>query len=281
VEGKLDIFNGAFVKYKKYTLFFIAALSLLLSGVLIGESIDYKELTLLGFSSVLGVFWVYRVNDVIDYDEDLKFNLKYFFKNKYHVLYSLLILILIVFGTFLFSLFRFQIFAFVGLLGFVYSINFQLFGKVFRLKNIFFFKNLSIGLAWGALVVIGSGSLNSNSILMLTLLTVVQVFIGSMIRDIPDREKDMKQNVQSFPVVIGVKKTILFMHVANLSSLLILFIDSFSMSSFVLIVVVVFWRLVNLVMLQKKPLSSFWGQFFNLMTCTLIFAVILIDKLWS
>lgn len=279
-EG-VNILTSVATKYKKYLLFFVAALSLLLAGTLMSESVDYRQLVLLAACSVLGVFWVYRVNDVIDYDKDLKFNLKHFFSSKFHILYSLLILILIVFGTFLFNSFRFQIFAFIGLLGFVYSINFRLFGKSFRLKNVFFLKNLSIGLAWGALILIGSGSFNSSEILVLTFLTVVQVFIGSMIRDIPDREKDLVQNVNSFPVVIGVKNTILFMHVANLSSFIILLFSSESRRFFVLIAVVVAWRMVNLVRLYEKPFSNFWGQFFNLMTCSLIFVLVLILKLWS
>jgi len=279
VNKQTNIFTKFVLKYKKYILFFIAALSLLLSGILVGDTIDYKEIFLLVCSIVLGVFWVYRVNDVIDFDENLKFNIFSFFSNKFHVLYSLFILILIIFGTFLFGLFRFQVFAFVGLLGFIYSVSCNIFNKSFRLKNVFFFKNLSIGLAWGALVLIGSGSINSRESLVVFLLATIQVFIGSMIRDIPDLDKDLKQNVKSFPVVIGIENTILFMHIVNLSSFSILLLSSFSM--FILITVVVAWRFVNLVMLQKNPFSNFWGQYFNLMTCTLIFIVVLIDKLWN
>ena len=279
MRKQTNIFTDVITKYKKYILFFIAALSLLLTGALVAETIDNTELLFLALCCVLGVFWVYRVNDVIDYDEDLKFNLKYFLSNKYHILYSLLILVLIIFGCFLFSLFRFKVFAFIGLLGFVYSINFRVFGKNVRLKNMFFLKNASIGLAWGALILIGSGTFHSDGVVALVFLTTIQVFIGSMIRDIPDKEKDLKQNVKSFPVVIGIKKTIIFMHLANLFSFFILVTTLFSWSLLALIAIVVAWRLVNLIMLKKDPFSKFWGQLFNLMTCTLIFVVVLIDKL--
>lgn len=273
-------FQDILLKNQKYILFFVAALSLLAAGSVVGNEAGWKNLLFLGGATVLGVFWVYKVNDVIDYDEDLKFNLKQFFSNPLYLLYSLCILGLIIFGAQLVSWFRFQVFAFVGILGFVYSFNFKWSNYSFRLKNVFFFKNLAIGLAWGALIPIGSGSFESNIVVKLTFLTIVQVFIGSMIRDVPDREKDERQQVKSFPVVLGVKKTIWSMHWFNLLSFSVVFWGDYAADFFVMTTVVVIWRAVNLMMLSKQPFSKFWGQLFNLMTCVVILLVVMVDKLW-
>jgi 4-hydroxybenzoate polyprenyltransferase len=266
--------------HKRYILFFIAALSLLIAGGISSDYVDVKTLFLLSSFTILGVFWVYKINDIVDHNHTLKYNLKHFFSNKYYIISSLCILFLIIFGAFIVTPFRFKYLAISGLLGALYSFDFTILNFKFKLKKIFLLKNLSIGIGWGLLIPIGSGSFNSELIVILTLLTINQVFIGSMIRDIPDRDKDLSQNVDSFPAKLGFKKTIIFMFILNLTPIFWLFLNSFPLNSSILIISVSAWRTINLIMLIQKPHSKFWLQTFNLMTCVIILLIVLINKLW-
>ena len=268
--------NEQKIFFKKLTLFFIAAVSLLFAGVFSNTTINYTQLFILFASSLCGVFIIYRVNDLIDHNQQLKFKTKQFLLHKEHIIVSVLLLFIIPFALLHLSSFSFLALALTAILGVGYSVTLSILGRKFRIKNIFLLKNISIGLAWGMLVLIGAGNIQTNHIIALFGLATLQVFIGSMIRDIPDVEKDQKEGVQSMPVVAGIRNTILFMHVANITSVFFLIIDNNPPFRFVLFSVMI-WRFFNLFFLSKHTHSYLWSQTINLLTCTVFLVAELIN----
>ena len=97
-----------------------------------------------------------------------------------------------------------------------------------------------------------------------------QVFIGGVIRDIPDLKVDKGNGVNSLPVVLGVSTTIKLMHLINLLSLVFCF---FIENYFLLFLIPSTWRFLNLLLLSSSPNNLKWSQKMNLFTCVLIFIV--------
>lgn len=264
------------VKFKKLTLFFLASSTLVGSGFVLAGLKDWWLLSLLIYCNLTGVFLVYRLNDCIDQDAGLSLNLKHFFKPHLHrIVVAQFVLILIPLAFILLSSFSVYVLIIAALLGTAYSLTITVNQTAFRIKNVFLLKNVLIGLVWGSLVLIGANSIFMEDIFALFLFTSVQVMIGSMIRDVPDLTKDLEHHVKSFPVVFGIKNTILIMHFFNLASLLTyLFFDS-EIWLFGLLAIVL-WRTINLVLLAKSPQNKQWSQSMNLYTCILIFIVTLV-----
>lgn len=268
--------------FKKLNLFGLASGSLLLSGFLLRPEADWKILVILIWCNLSGVFLIYRLNDCIDQDADLKFNLSYFFSYRLHQLVvGQFILLAIPAAFFYLDFFTLQILSVSALAGTIYSLSFKLNGKLFRIKNVFLLKNSLIGTVWGALILIGAGNLNPPLILSLFVFTSLQVVIGSLIRDVPDLEKDKNSGVKSLPVVLGLKPTFWFMQTANVLSVFSGFLCDWHPLMFTLIPTIVLWRLTNIIFLQKNTKSVLWGQQVNLLTCVLIAVIILTYRIYE
>lgn len=268
--------------FKKLNLFVLASGSLLLSGYLLRSEPDWKILTILLWCNLSGVFLIYRLNDCIDQDADLKLNLSYFFSYRLHqFVVAQFIVLTIPAALFYLDLFTLKILAASALAGTIYSLSFKLNGKLFRIKNVFLLKNSLIGIVWGALILIGAGELKHPALLSLFVFTSVQVMIGSLIRDVPDLEKDKISGVKSLPVVLGLKPTFWFMHAANLLSVLSGFLCEWNPMMIVIIASIFIWRLVNIIFLQRNATSILWGQRVNLMTCVLIAVIILMYRIYE
>ncbi len=264
----------------RYFLFFIAALSLLFSGIISNNKIEIYETTYLSLFTIIGIFWVYKLNDAIESKKSIASNLAIFFSNKLILICSLLIVSLIVFGPLIVNSFRFKYLAFSGILGALYSFQFKIKNWQYRLKNIVIIKNIAIGIGWGLLIPIGSGSFENVLTYYIMFFSILQVFIGSMIRDIPDQKRDSLQKVNSFPVVFGKFITLIFLGVTNLIPLIYISFYQTSRSFIFLVILVCSWRFVNLICIYKNPESKFWLQTGNLLTCLLIFITLLIGKIW-
>jgi 4-hydroxybenzoate polyprenyltransferase len=169
----------------------------------------------------------------------------------------------------------------ICILGILYSINFKIGDSGFRLKNVFIVKNLFIGILWGSLILVGANGATNSIVNGLWIFTTLQVFIGSIIRDIPDVQSDKKDSVNSFPVVMGEKKTIVLLHVLNIIS----FGAGYALerkNEFILLMgITIVWRFISLVKVQSNPNSRLWSQTFNLLTCFLIFAVSSFELLYE
>ncbi|GAB5417071.1 MAG: hypothetical protein Crog4KO_19370 [Crocinitomicaceae bacterium] len=265
------------VNFKKLQGFFTASSALVLAGYFVSEEKDSIALLLLLWCNIFGVFLVYRLNDIIDQDKDLSFNLRHFFSYPIHVIMVLqfflvtLPLVLIYVNPFVFIVLGIS-----AIVGVLYSITFQFGDYTFRLKNIFLVKNILIGVIWGALILIGAGSFEGNVIPILFAFASTQVLIGGIIRDVPDIEKDYFAGVNSLPVIIGIPATIIFCHALNLGFMSYCFISG--QPGFMLFAVSIptIWRLINLILLARDPYEPRWSQSMNLFTCALIFVSCLI-----
>ena len=242
------------------------------AGFLLEKIYQPLALLVLVLAVITGVFLVYRLNDSIDQNEDLRFNIRRFWKNPLHKFCLIqFVVILIPASLYFLSPFTFIVLAITAFAGFIYSITFNIKGKKFRIKNVFIVKNLFIGLAWGALVLIGAGGMSNPLTLVFFVFASFQVFIGSVIRDVPDLAKDKENDVRSFPVVLGIKNTVYGMKLMNIASITSVYFvnwNEYVMFAFSAIIV---WRVVNLRQLYYGSNTKFWSQTFNLATCVLIF----------
>jgi len=250
---------------------------LVATGFLWSVTHEWKVLLLLIYCNLTGVFLVYRLNDCIDQDAGFSLNIKHFFEITVHkIVVAQLVLILIPLAYFWLPTFSWMVLIISAILGTLYSLTFTINHLQFRIKNVFILKNVLIGLAWGALVLIGAGAMDSSIVQGLFAFVSVQVMVGSMVRDVPDLEKDREHHVNSFPVVIGVNNTIMVMHCLNIASLLFVYFMPSAMGWLIALGVVVIYRLISLVKLKQAPQQKKWSQTANLFTCILIFVVALI-----
>lgn len=265
------------VKFKNLILFFVASSSILISGFIVGGTKDYYQLALLLWCNITGVFLVYRLNDTIDQNRDLKFNIMSFIAIPLHKMVVIQFLVIVIPLAFIYlNPFILTILSISASLGILYSINFKFGAYQFRLKNVFFVKNMLIGVTWGSLILIGATNYSNPFLTPLFVFVSAQVFLGGMIRDIPDLEKDKLAKVQSFPVVLGIPATVIFMHLINVGFTAYLISTFYSTEILLLFGVSALWRTMNIFLVGKNPANRKWSQSMNLTTCVLILLMLLI-----
>lgn len=277
---KNNLLESIGYEFKKLYKFYIAIFSLLLAGSLAGNNLEISKFVVLGLTGLCGVFLLYGIHGPM-LNTRISTQVKQFFNAKNKKIFLLLLIVASPFSIQILSQFSILILALTAFLGVLYSITFTSNEKRFKLKDFLFIKNSLIGFSWGALVLAGAGGHTSKYVIGVTLLAMLQVFIGSMIRDLPDVEVDIKNGVNSFPVVLGSSKSIQFMHILNLSSLLILLVSETTLNLTVLIVTVVVWRSINLIKINQNSSSTLWLQTLNLFTCGLIFLILLAQYVYG
>lgn len=259
------------IRFKKLGWFYLSSLGLLCGGVLLNTAADTMQTIVLAACDVSGVFLIYRLNDCIDQEEGKGLHLGRFFSFPIHVaVTAFFLLVLIPLAILFLPLMVFKLLGIGALIGTFYSFSLSIKGKTYRLKNLLLIKNILIGVVWGSLVLIGAGNWSDPAVLSLFLFASVQVVIGSMIRDVPDREKDEQRGVRSFPVVMGNKRSIRFMHLLNVSSLASAAIYNWNSQWITFFLIIILYRAINLIMLERNPDQLFWSQKGNLLTCVLI-----------
>lgn len=269
-----NLFKSLHLELKKLYKFYIAMLSLLLAGSLAGNNLEMLKFAVLGFAGLSGVFILYGMHGPMT-DHRIFVQVRQFFNAKNKKFFLLLLIVTIPVTTRVLSGFSLFILIFTAFLGVLYSITFTRNEKAFKLKDFLFVKNSLIGFSWGALVLAGAGGHKSEYVVAVTILAMLQVFVGSMIRDLPDVKIDIKNGVNSFPVVLGNTKSIQFMHILNLSSFFILLVSAPTLNLIILISSVVVWRSINLIKINQNSSSVLWLQTLNLFTCGLIFLILL------
>ena len=260
------------ITFKNLLWFYIAANSLLLSGATISYNSSFWILCVLIWCNISGLFLIYRFNDCIDTKNKLRLNIYRFFSFPSHIIIFIQLVFCAIPIAFVFlEKDVLWILAISSILGFLYSFNFKINHYSFRLKNVFFVKNLLIGLVWGSLVLIGSKDMSQTHVVLLFIYCSLQVFIGGVIRDIPDFEIDRINKVKSFPVVIGLSYTIKLLHIINLMSVIVCYFMASNFIFFMVFSTPSIWRFFNLILLNKSPDNLRWSQWMNLFTCVLIF----------
>jgi len=254
---------------------FVAAVSLLLTGFVVSENIDFWQMVLVLWSSFCGVIIVYRFNDLQDENEGARITWKQITENRFHLLF-LIQFIFITTPLFLLYLskFRLIILSLICILGVVYSIKFSLGKFRFRLKNVFLLKNLIIGILWGALVIVGVGTASNDTAIALFLFTSMQVFIGSSLRDFLDISEDRKNGVNSIPIKLGIPQTITLLHVFNIITAISILL-LFSWREMALVVVSIsIWKFITIHKVSTNPNSYMWAHTLNFLTCAFIFLIV-------
>ena len=257
--------------FKARRLFYVAALSLVLCGV-IGQGQSWLEGLFLLWSTLTGIFLTYRFNDHIDNDREFRLGLPSFLANPLNLLVTLQFLLVLTPLAFIFlSPFRLGVLAVAGSLGFLYSVKLPLGGgRSLRLKHILGVKNAMIGLCWAALILVGADQLADPQIQALFVLASLQVFVGSAQRDISDRDQDALEGVRTLPVVLGVPRTLIVLWVGNTLSLLA-FVALAGWGWPLITGLLTFcWRGLTLVQVQRAPGEPRWTQSMNLLTCSML-----------
>jgi 4-hydroxybenzoate polyprenyltransferase len=251
-----------FKRYLIKLLFLIAAISLVLSGIVLIQPASDAHVFSSVYIAMLGTWLLYG----FDFRDPLKTGWQ-----------RLFILQLILAGILGFSYldhFQIKLLFGVALSSLLYQFNMPFIARRFQLKRYLLVKNLLIGLSWAALVPFGANSFDDSAVQFLFWFVAIQVGYGSIIRDISDIEHDAKHQLQTLPIKFGIKKTLLFLHLINVLSLLLclLFVgfDPFSWL-FQLSFVVVFYKALILLQVQLNHRKLIWTQYLNILTCLLIF----------
>ena len=258
--------------FKPLNFFFIAANSLVATGLLTKSEQTLGEWLFLIWGGITGIFLTYRFNDFIDGHPKLEFDFKEFFMIRSHQFFTFQLLFILVPFSFLFlSEFRIFVLASSGFLGFLYSVNFRIGHIPIRLKNIFLLKNALIGVCWGSLVLVGADRYDHDIILSLFLFSTIQVLIGSSLRDFTDIKQDTIEYVRSLPVTIGESNALVVLGLLNILSGVISWVILGLDQWIVPMAVTILWRFFLLWKVYTANEKRYWCQKMNLLTCFIIF----------
>jgi 4-hydroxybenzoate polyprenyltransferase len=272
--------KGPHFQLKPIHLFLIAANSLLFAGFLFNLNQSFLQVLFLFLCCSSGVYIIYKLIYLFDFSSGFIENKQNLMKTKRNWLFIISFTFLVIpLSIYILSSFQVGLFISISFFGVLYSFPIRTNKKIVKVKNIFILKNILIGACWGCLVLIGANDFESKRLIQLALFCSLQVFIGSVIRDIPDLLLDSKKGAYTLPLVLGVSKTIGVIQIVNLISIFLLFYLDASFLMTVLIVSI--FRLFTLTQVNKNEHLKMWTQTANLMTCFLIFLLQLIQHFYG
>lgn len=251
-----------FKRYLIKLLFLIAAISLVLSGIVLIQPTSDTGALVSVYIATLGTWLLYG----FDFRNPLK--------SGWQRIFVLQLVLTLVLGFYFLNAFQIGLLFAMALLSVLYQFNLPFVAQRFHLKRFLLLKNVLIGFSWAALVPFGAHTFDDTAVQFLFWFVAIQVGYGSIIRDISDIDHDAKQQLRTLPIYLGVPKTLLFLHLINILSLLLclLFVgfDPFSWL-FQLSFVVVFYKALILLQVQLNHRNLIWTQYLNILTCLLIF----------
>jgi len=262
--------------FRNLNWFYLASTSLLSAGFLLSGMESFIPFIILIFTNFTAVFLVYRFNVCMDQKNSFQQNISHYFSFQLHrVFASQLFLVLAPLCIWLLESRTLSILAAGAAMSFLYSIQFR-FGTIrFRLKNVFIIKSLFIGFVWASLILLGAGNHSDSFVNIVFIFVCIQVFIGAIIRDIPDVKSDLQEGVKSFPVIFGVNRAILILHLINIGTGVFFVTMNYDHQGVLFFGFTSLWRALNLVCISRYPLKSIWTQQLNLFTCVLMFLILL------
>lgn len=266
-------------QFRLIIVFILAVFALLITGILLHPYNSSLELIVLFALSGGGTAIVYGYDFAQlkrDGYNDLIANV---LRSPLETLFFFLFVVVIApLSFFYLSSFRINTMLIICLFGLIYSMPFNYKGKRTKLKHFLFVKNIFIGFSWGALILVGAGTFETNLIKAFFLFASLQVVAGSMIRDLSDLEKDQKDGVITVPVKHGVRFTVNVLHVINILSFIpFLFLPL--QQAMLAMIPVFLWRLWVIYKVSQNHLSLLWTQTFNILTCVIIGIAMAIFKL--
>ncbi|HNK99061.1 MAG TPA: UbiA family prenyltransferase [Chitinophagales bacterium] len=269
------------VSYRKLHYFHAAALSLFFCGVIISPEQSIIDLSISTWFVLCGVFMIYRFNDIIDHAHGFRFNSKKITGSPIHLLFIVqLICVATPLAWIYLSPFRLTLLSIIGVIGILYSVPLHFRGRVLRIKHTFLLKNISIGVLWGLLPSLGADHITTPLILGLTWFAIMQVTMGSVLRDIADRVHDKLFEVQTLPVRWGVSKTLFYAQIWNILSLTVFICICPEIYIAIAFLTPVIWRAWNIYKIGKSPDAARWTHTINLLTCAVIFIMFMVSQLY-
>jgi len=251
-----------------------AALSLFLVGGNLRADFN-GSLFIIKFLGVIATtIFVYSLNDVLDEERSIVEHFK-------SLRLGGLLLPLSAIGTYLYieQNSAFWLLFLIFSVGVIYSLELPAIARFHRFKNLFVLKNIFISFGWGILVLFGFGSIDQNTVVNIALFSALQVFIGSVMRDISDCDSDRDHGVRTLPVVYGELKTYKILHVMNLLSWALLLAFHYFENSlhhfYLSLILVCLWRgFILYKASQQSSLKDRYLQTYNLFTCFIILLVV-------
>lgn len=258
-------------------LFILATLSLLIAGYWIHPHEPLTHLLLLSYWCICGTWMVYGLEYSKRENNSISSLFKALKKHKGQQVFVIHLILLT--PLFLYVISWYAIFSLfiIALLGLVYSIELKFINVGFQLKQVFFLKNIIIGLAWGLLVLLGGNNYEDPALLACFFLSTLQIIVGSILRDVADVNFDIKSKTKTVPIILGLKFTFPLLHLMNLLSSLVLLIFSDSWMLY-LVGFVIGWKALIIEKVRRNNQSILWTQTLNILTCFLILILVLIFK---
>lgn len=263
-------------KTKLILLFIIATQSLLLSGFYLANETDFYQLFFTSLIGINGTILIYGFDFGYGAGKSISTYLKNSRNHKFQSFFLLqLVLVSFPLSLSFLSWNRLVIIGIIGLLGLIYSLPITLNGKEFRFKRVLLVKNGFIGFAWGALILVGAGTFELTNAYLFFWFMSLQIFVGSIARDCADLEHDKKMGVQTLPLKLGLKWTVLFLQLANALTGLVLLAFPISTAIATIVGLNVFWRGLVIYKVSKNKDSMFWTQTLNILACLFFYLLVL------
>ncbi len=258
-------------------LFCIATQSLLCAGYLLSKEVDLIQFLLTSWVGLSGTILIYGFD--FGYGAGKKV-VNYLRNSRQHPWQSIFlvqfIFVSLPLAFYFLSWNRILTIGLIGAIGFIYSLHFPFVKEGFRFKRLFIVKNIFIGFAWGALILVGAGTLENQLGNLLFWFMSLQIVVGSIVRDCADTEHDEKLGVKTLPLKFGIKRTIPSLHLANLSTGLVIVALPFQATLFWVICLTVLWRTFVIWKVGHNQGAMFWTQTLNILTCLVFFFLLLI-----
>lgn len=258
-------------------LFLLAATALLLTGHVLNPILFKGQMLLLLWSGWSGTYAIYQIGDVFTKPTLKEFFAQFQGKTLLAVFVFQLLFVLPILSWIFLPAICFWTFFGVFTFGLLYSFPFKIGSSTRVLKKIFLVKNTFIGFSWGALILVGAGQLDIGSVTWrLFLFVSLHIFIGSILRDHFDVEKDRENKLKTLPVVMGIERSSIML---NLSNLVIMVVFFFFMNTYIEIIILVSITLYKAVLFfgaARRPSSVLWTQTLNIGFNYLIFILVFI-----
>lgn len=267
-------------KIKTLILFIIATSSLLMAGALLNTTQSLMGIVAIQWFGLSGTVIVYKLGYNFLTLKAFKFLINNFFDNKLTAFFLIqFIIIAIPMCIFVLSAFSIYMFALIFFFGLFYSIKLRFRDKKYIMKDIFFIKNILIGFNWGALILIGAGTVSSSIVQAVFIFTSLQIVIGSMIRDVFDVKKDKGIGIKTVPIIIGINSTLNILLFANILTFGMGYLINQTKPFLILMILVIIWKALIIEKVRKNNDSIIWSQTNNILLCFLIFAILFIQHL--
>ncbi|MFY0688763.1 MAG: UbiA family prenyltransferase [Cyclobacteriaceae bacterium] len=259
-------------------LFYLAASALILSGAVFNQSYSSEIWIALSVICTIGTYIIYNLNSIMKQTGVLNYQSAQQGIDKYFT--GLGVLICISIAIKYLNNFQWVCLFVIAIMGIAYSYKWNPQSKnPFMLKKVFFIKNLIIGIGWGLLVLVGYGNLEMEIVNWVTVFASLQVIVGSIMRDVKDKERDILLGYKTLPVVLGIPQTIWICHLINLTSITpFLLLSPATLSLY--LGVIILWRSAILEGVRIKGSNNLFTQKLNLISCVLILIMISLHEFY-